>query len=283
MNNSLEKKLKSLKKNLNQSITYNEKILKSFSRDNFLDEIDEFKNISNFMYKNKDKLITNVKMLSNKIENIIKIEKEKKNKANEKLLDELIIFNIEVMNFGLGLGRMQVRLNASQLNNAISKEIDLTGDPDDPSNKRTYLAAISKLIEDIKPVKINFGSILEENMNARRYFMVIKQILKYIDEEQSIRFLIAECDYSLTVMTALYFSKLFGVDEKIDISPLFETEKGISSGHNVIATLLKNNHFRRYLNYRKKLSIQTGFSDAGRYLGQSAAVLSIEKSPEENR
>ena len=276
MNNSLEKKLKSLKKNLNQSITYNEKILKSFSRDNFLNEIDEFKNISNFMYKNKDKLITNVKMLSNKIENIIKIEKEKKNKANEKLLDELIILKIEIMNFGLGLGRMQVRLNASQLNNAISKEIDLTGDPDDPSSKRTYLAAISKLIENIKPVKINFGSILEENMNARRYFMVIKQILKYIDEDQSIRFLIAECDYSLTVMTALYFSKLFGVDEKIDISPLFETEKGISSGHNVIATLLKNNHFRRYLNCRKKLSIQTGFSDAGRYLGQSAAVLSIE-------
>ena len=27
---------------------------------------------------------------------------------------------------------------------------------------------------------------------------------------------------------------------------------------------------------RKKLTVQTGFSDAGRYLGQSAAVLSIE-------
>ena len=89
-------------------------------------------------------------------------------------------------------------------------------------------------------MKINFGSILEENMNARKYFMVIKQMLKYIDENQSIRFLIAECDFSLTVMTALYYSKLFGVEEKVDISPLFETEKGLSSGHNVISTLLKN-------------------------------------------
>ena len=60
--------------------------------------------------------------------------------------------------------------------------------------------------------------------------MIIKQMFKYIDENQTIRFLIAECDYALTVMTALYFSKLFGVDEKIDISPLFETEKGLSTG-----------------------------------------------------
>ena len=44
----------------------------------------------------------------------------------------------------------------------------------------------------------------------------------------------------------------------------------------VISTLLKNNHFKKYVLNRKKLSVQTGFSDAGRYLGQSAAVLSIE-------
>ena len=68
--------------------------------------------------------------------------------------------------------------------------------------------------------------------------MVIKQMFKYIDENQSVRFLIAECDYALTVMTALYFSKLFGVDDKIDISPLFETEKGLASGHEVISSLL---------------------------------------------
>ena len=77
-------------------------------------------------------------------------------------------------------------------------------------------------------------------------------------------------------MTALYYSKLFGVEEKVDISPLFETEKGLSSGHNVISTLLKNHHYRKYVIKRKKLAVQTGFSDAGRYLGQSAAVLSIE-------
>ena len=191
-------------------------------------------------------------------------------------INEILIFKIELSNFGLGLGRTQLRLNANQLNNAISKEINLRGDPNDPSNKLTYLNIISKMIDNVKTVKINFGSIYEENMNARRYFMLTKQILKYIDENQSVRFLIAECDYPLTVMTALYFSKLFGVESKIDISPLFETEKGIEIGDDVIRTLLRNSNFKKYILARKKLTVQTGFSDAGRYLGQTAAVLSIE-------
>ena len=129
----------------------------------------------------------------------------------------------------------------------ISKEIDLMGDPNDPSNKLTYLNIISKMIDNVKPVKINFGSIYEENMNARRYFMLTKQILKYIDENQSIRFLIAECDYPLTVMTALYFSKLFGVDEKIDISPLFETDKKSELLFTSFVIFILNSTFQNYL------------------------------------
>ena len=270
------KKLKTLEKQINQSILLNEKILVSFSKSDFLDNTDEFKKISNMMFKKRKELITNSEVILQIIEEVIALEFNCKSTRNHEALSDLILFKIEIKNFGLGLGRTQVRLNANQLNNAISKEIDLKGDPDDPSRKRTYLSAISKLIENVKQVKINFASILEENMNARRYFMVIKQMLKYIDEKQPIRFLIAECDYSLTVMTALYYSKLFGVEDKVDISPLFETEKGLSNGHNVISTLIKNSHFKKYILKREKLSVQTGFSDAGRYLGQSAAVLSIE-------
>ena len=47
------------------------------------------------------------------------------------------------------------------------------------------------------------------------------------------------------------------MDEKIDISPLFETEKGLSTGHEVIASLLKNVHYKKYVTKRKKLSVQT--------------------------
>ena len=57
--------------------------------------------------------------------------------------------------------------------------------------------------------------------------MLTKQILKYIDENQPIRFLIAECDYSINCNDSIIFFKIFGVDKKIDISPLFETLNGV--------------------------------------------------------
>ena len=273
---TLISKLSKIKLRLSNAISSNQKVLKSFESKTFLNNFDEIKHISNFMHKNKEKLLTTIKPLTFEIENIVNELKSGDIKERNIILDEIILFKILIINCGLGLGRTQFRLNANQLNNAISREVHLTGDPDDPSNKRSYLRSLSKLIDNVKPVKINFGSIVEENMNARKYFMLIKQVLKYIDEDQSIRFLIAECDYSLTVMTALYFSKMFGVEDKVDISPLFETEKGLESGHAIINTLLKNKHFKNYIIKRKKISIQTGYSDAGRYLGQSAAVLSIE-------
>ena len=273
-NQNLRKELNQINLVVSDSITHNTEALKKFEEIGFVDNLYSIKQVSNYLHKNKSKLLTNTNPIVKKLSNLI--ENFKKEKIDNSLIDGIIILKIEIINFGLGLGRTQLRLNANQLNNAISKEIDLKGDPNDPSNKLTYLNIISKMIDNVKPVKINFGSIFEENMNARRYFMLTKQILKYIDENQSIRFLIAECDYPLTVMTALYFSKLFGVEQKIDISPLFETERGLEIGHDVIRILLKNSNFKKYILGRKKLTVQTGFSDAGRYLGQSAAVMSIE-------
>ena len=269
-------KLIEIKNIISDSIRLNNQALKKFSEKGFVENLDLIKQVSNFLHKNRAKLLTKTDTILEKLTLLIDILKNNRSQEDKTLIDEILIFKIELDNFGLGLGRTQLRLNANQLNNAISKEINLRGDPNDPSNKLTYLNVISKMIDKVEPVKINFGSIYEENMNARRYFMLTKQILKYVDENQSIRFLIAECDYPLTVMTALYFSKLFGVEKQIDISPLFETEKGIEIGHDVIRTLLKNSNFKKYILSRKKLTVQTGFSDAGRYLGQSAAVLSIE-------
>ena len=209
----VKKDLKVINLQISESIKINSSVLSMFERKDFLKDLNAIKKVSNFMHENKDKLLTSTKPLIKKIEATIDKIKSQTYKENQSLFQDLILFKILIINCGLGLGKTQFRLNANQLNNAISREIHLTGDPEDPSNKRSYLRALSRRIDKVKAVKINFGSIVEENMNARRYFMLIKQVLKYIDEDQSIRFLIAECDYSLTVMTALYFSKMFGVEK----------------------------------------------------------------------
>ena len=68
-----------------------------------------------------------------------------------------------------------------------------------------------------------------------------------------------------------------GISEKLDISPLFETSYGLEHGEQIIDQLLTHQAYADYIKKRGRLSIQTGFSDAGRFIGQIAANMAIER------
>jgi phosphoenolpyruvate carboxylase len=189
---------------------------------------------------------------------------------------QLIILRAEIGNHGLGMAHTHVRLNAVQIHNAIRKLINMETAPDDPARKRSYLAALARLLQDVKPVQINFASILAERTSAKRLFMIVAKMLKYIDANVPVRFLIAETESPLTLLAALYFARLFGVADKVDISPLFETTKAFERGVRVIDECLQNPTYAAYIRARGRLCIQTGFSDAGRHLGQTVAAISVE-------
>ena len=156
----------------------------------------------------------------------------------------LCILRAEIRTHGLGLAHTHTRLNARQLHNAIRKTVGMDHAPDDPSHRLSYLNAISALIDQAQPVRINFGSLLLEKATAKRTFMIIAQLLKYVDATQPIRFLIAECETGFTLLAALYFARLFGVEDKVEISPLFETRVALEQGSRVIAEALGVTSFR---------------------------------------
>ncbi len=189
----------------------------------------------------------------------------------------LLVLRAELANTGLGLSHVHVRINASQLHNAIRGAVSMEGQPDDPRYRASYMARIDELLGKVETAKINFGSIMSERASARRLFMVTAQMLKYVDNKTPVRFLIAECETAFTVLSALYLSLILGVDNRIDISPLFETEKALENGHRIIEQLLKVPAYRAYVQKRGRLCIQTGYSDAGRYLGQMSAAAAIER------
>ena len=189
----------------------------------------------------------------------------------------MAVLRAEMSNFGLAFAHTHMRINATQLSNAIRHDIDMTTSPEDPASRRRYLAEIAKLLENVEPVSVNFGSIMNERTTAKRVFMLVAQFLKYVDSAEPIRFLIAECNTPFTVLSALYFAKQFGVADQIDISPLFETGVALDLGHEIIGELLENPTYLAYVKGRGRLCIQTGFSDAGRYIGQVPASLAIER------
>jgi phosphoenolpyruvate carboxylase len=190
---------------------------------------------------------------------------------------ELLALRAVVAYHGLSLAHVQVRLNSVQLHNAIRREVGLTTAPNDPANRRSYFAAINDLIETARPVEINFGSLMREAASAKRLMMTIAQMVKLVDRHATVRFLIAETESGFTLLTALYYARLFGVDDVIDISPLFETEEALDRGEAVIEEALRSPAYVAYLRKRGRLAVQLGYSDSGRFIGQMAATFRIER------
>ena len=177
--------------------------------------------------------------------------------------------------FGLGMGEVHFRLNAAQIRNAartalnVGRETDLFG--------RSALSDVGELIERTEPARVNFASLASEQSSAARLFIAAAQILKHVDADAPIRLLIAETENPVTVMTALYLAKLFGVDHALDVCPLFETGPALDRGRRILDVLFRQPAYRAQVQRRGRVSIEAGFSDAGRFMGQVPAGLAIER------
>ena len=190
---------------------------------------------------------------------------------------ELLVLRAGLATEGVSLAGVHVRLNSGQLHNAIRREVGLQGSPTDPANRRTYFTAIDRLIAKAEPVEINFGDLEHEPASARRLMMTVAQMRKFVDASTPVRFLIAETETGFTLLTALYLARLFGVEDHIEISPLFETEEALERGEKVVEEALRSRPFRDYLVRQGRLAIEFGFSDSGRFIGQLAATFRIER------
>ncbi|MEL6359547.1 MAG: phosphoenolpyruvate carboxylase [Pseudomonadota bacterium] len=177
--------------------------------------------------------------------------------------------------YGLGSARIHLRVNAAQVRTALQADLGVkdTGG----FAERTVLASASAKFAESKSIRTNLGSVFSEPMTARRQLMLCAQIIKHIDADTPIRFLIAECEAPATIMGAIYLARVYGVDHRLDISPLFETPDALESGGRLVERLLKEEGYRDYIRARGVLALQFGFSDSGRFMGQVSADMAIER------
>ncbi len=177
---------------------------------------------------------------------------------------------------GLGMGWIHFRVNAKQLHNAVRRRLGGDDEGIDLASKGA-IATLRRMVEEAAPLRTNFAALATESSTAIRQFLAMAQIVKHIDADAPIRMLVAECEQPATVLAALYFAKLFGVEDKVDVSPLFETETALEHGGRFLNALLAEPAYRAYARARGRVAVQTGFSDAGRFVGQVPAALAIER------
>ena len=144
---------------------------------------------------------------------------------------------------GLGTAHIHLRINALQLNNAFRAYVhepwtrDLT--------ESQSLARIVEMIKNCPRETVNFSTLDLETATAIRQFALTAQIHKHVDKETPIRFLIAEAESPATILIAVFFAKLFGVDHITDISPLFETPSGLENGARIMERLRRGGSLPR--------------------------------------
>jgi phosphoenolpyruvate carboxylase len=193
----------------------------------------------------------------------------------DEIARDLAVLRAEINALQLGTARIHLRLNAAQIGTVISRDLGLETENRDPG--RGALRQLADLAQGSDTLPVNFADLFLQQSTARRQFMMCAQLLKHVDADSSIRFLIAESENPATVMGALYLAKQYGVAEKLDISPLFETPEALETGGRFIEQLLTEPVYLDYLKARGYLAIQLGFSDAGRFIGQVAADMAIER------
>lgn len=195
--------------------------------------------------------------------------------TDETLAAGLMVLRAEIEALQLGTGRIHLRVNAAQVRTVLSRDLDL--ETEDRDLGRVALSRLSEMAgsDTVRPV--NFADLFIEQSTARRQFMMCAQILKHVDAGSPIRFLIAESENPATVMGALHLARQYGVDHALDISPLFETPEALETGGRFVERLLDEPAFIDYVKQRGYLSIQLGFSDSGRFIGQVAGNMAIER------
>ncbi|NMJ41785.1 phosphoenolpyruvate carboxylase [Roseomonas sp. JC162] len=178
---------------------------------------------------------------------------------------------------GLALAHTHVRLNATQVHNALRQRLGIAASPEDRAARRGLLAQINAALGEVVPVPLDFGALLAEQASAVKLVMTVAQMVKHIDGSHPVRFLIAETETGYTLLSALWLARRFGIADKVEISPLFETADALERGERVLEEALRSPHFRDYLRMHGRLCLQFGYSDSGRYVGQLAASYLAER------
>lgn len=197
--------------------------------------------------------------------------------ADDETAAPLLVARAGLTGHGLSLAQAHFRLNAAQIHNSVRLRLGLDDPPSDPARRRVLLSTLDETLASVEREPVDFGMLLAERASAARLMMLIAQILKHVDAAGPVRFLIAETETGYTLLAALWLARLFGVDERIEICPLFETADGLERGVRVITEALRSRHFRDYVSRQGRICLQFGYSDSGRFVGQLAASYFIER------
>lgn len=261
-----EPKVKELADLLDKASAHSRAAANAFGGD--LDDPEVLVNAANLLTPDSDEKIVSLKPIVAEL-------RELALKADDDTAKSLLLISSQMETLGLGTARIHLRINSAQIHSVLQNELRIA--TNDVEYGRMVLAELAKRAGDVEVQQINFADLFQEQMTARRQIMLCAQMLKHIDADTPIRFLIAESENPATIMGALFIARQFGVADRVDLSPLFETPDALERGDRFVERLIEDPAFIAYAKERGRVCLQFGFSDSGRFSSQPAANMAIER------
>lgn len=200
------------------------------------------------------------------------------------LQKELVKLRSRLENHGLSYAQPHFRISSKSVQAALAEKTGINIG-DDEASDNTYAQKIENLIAGVKPETSNIVNVAQSKPTIIKQMTLIRQIVDDLDSHCPIRFLVAETHNATTIKAALYFSRWLGVDNHINISPLFEDRDGGERAGKIMGILYKSPAYREHVDaerphnpLQRAVFYENGYSDSGRYDGQLPAGSFIERN-----
>ncbi len=182
---------------------------------------------------------------------VAQLIEELRDAGNEEALIDAMLFRADLQNMGLMAARVHFRTNSDNVMDAADgvrgELVDLQNQP---------------------------------NTRAEDLLQVIGHLVRFIDADTPVRYLIAETRTEDPVLKLRELVEKHGLLDVVQISPLFEDRIGLEGAYQSVENMREDEKYDEYTEKKNEAAFQAGRSDSGRFVGQLASSLLLEQTAE---
>lgn len=185
--------------------------------------------------------------------------------------------------FGLHAARLDLREDASKLNNALAEVLRGLGIAPDfccvPPVDR--LALLGELLDKPTPELAAQPGVTPGSAETWTLFRLIARVRRLYGSDLLGPFIISMAQYPADILAVLLMLRWSGRADGIQIVPLFETVSDLHAAPDVLTELFHNNHYRDHLRTcNNEQMVMIGYSDSNKDGGYLAANWALYQAQE---
>lgn len=188
--------------------------------------------------------------------------------------DDLLTLQEQVDVFGLHTARLDIRQESSRLISDVDAILYAhhINPPFAKMSRENQIQHLTYLLGLLPRELRGGGAYSEETNETIALFQLLKRTYDAYGSEPLGVFIISMAQSAADVLAVLLLARWAGIDDKLDIVPLFETMEALTSASPILKQLFENSAYKAHLKQRgMQQQVMVGYSDSNKESGLVAA------------